>query len=271
MNAQVPLASLLCMGFCLLFAFALPIGLCVWLHKFRQAELSPFFVGCGVMLLFAFGLESALNMALLSSPLGSFIRGRNWLYALYGGFMAGLFEETGRFLAFKTVLKKKRDKDVNALMYGAGHGGIEAIVLLGLTSVNNIIYAVLLNTGCSEMLLQGLPEEAAQQMRGIFAQLADSAPVLFLGGALERLFSVAIQIALSVLVWFAAKQPGKVWLYPLAILLHLAVDATAALLSLGGSSVWLIELFVALFALSCCLLARTVWKRCVPPADPAAN
>ena len=29
------------------------------------------------------------------------------LYALYGGLMAGLFEETGRFLAFKTVLTSR--------------------------------------------------------------------------------------------------------------------------------------------------------------------
>ena len=54
--------------------------------------------------------------------------------------MAGIFEETGRFLAFKTVLRKKQGKDINALMYGAGHGGFEAAALLGITMINNIIY-----------------------------------------------------------------------------------------------------------------------------------
>ena len=31
----------------------------------------------------------------------------------------GLFEETARYVAFRFVLRKRLDKDVNALMYGA--------------------------------------------------------------------------------------------------------------------------------------------------------
>ena len=69
------------------------------------------------------------------------IRGNIWLYALYGGLMAGLFEETGRYLAFSFALKKYRAKNVNALMYGAGHGGFEAIVIVGLTMINNIVWS----------------------------------------------------------------------------------------------------------------------------------
>ena len=91
------------------------------------------------MLLFAFILESGAHRIVLSLPAGSVIKGSIWLYALYGGFMAGLFEETGRYLAFSFALKKYRAKNVNALMYGAGHGGFEAVVVVGLTMINKKI------------------------------------------------------------------------------------------------------------------------------------
>ena len=32
-------------------------------------------------------------------------------------------------------------------MYGAGHGGVEAMLLLGLTSINNIANSTLINSG----------------------------------------------------------------------------------------------------------------------------
>lgn len=69
-----------------------------------------------------------------------------WLYALYGGLAAGLFEETGRYLTMRFLMKGKWTRE-NALMYGAGHGGLEAVLILGMASVNNLIYSVMINTG----------------------------------------------------------------------------------------------------------------------------
>ncbi len=35
----------------------------------------------------------------------------------------------------------------NAFMYGAGHGGVEAMLLCGVTSISNIASAVMINSG----------------------------------------------------------------------------------------------------------------------------
>lgn len=59
------------------------------------------------MLLFAMVLEQIVHSIVLGSPAGIVIRNHLWLYALYGSLMAGLFEETGRFLAMRYVLKKE--------------------------------------------------------------------------------------------------------------------------------------------------------------------
>ena len=57
------------------------------------------------------------------------IQSNIWTYGLFLGFTAGLFEEVGRYLAFILILKNLDWK--NAVAFGIGHGGIEAILLVG--------------------------------------------------------------------------------------------------------------------------------------------
>ena len=126
-------------------------------YKKKGAQVSPFFVGCGVFVLFALILESLMhNLVLKVLPVGEKIMNSTLLYALYGGLAAGVFEETGRFLAFKTVLKSKLDNDRNALMYGAGHGGVEAVLLLSATYVSYIAMGIMMNMGMVDKLTAGL-------------------------------------------------------------------------------------------------------------------
>ena len=152
MTGTVPTLSMVFMAVSILIGFGLPLAMFLYFRLKKKADILPFFVGCAVMLLFALILEAMVHRVILGSSVGGKIQNNVWLYAVYGGLMAGLFEETGRFLAFKTVLKKHQHRDVNALMYGAGHGGIEAFAILGIASVNNIIYSLLINSGNMSLL-----------------------------------------------------------------------------------------------------------------------
>ena len=264
---MVPVLSIVFMVISGITAFVLPIALCVYLRKAGKADLLPFFAGCAVMLLFAFVLESAVHRIVLGSAAGEVIRGNNGLYALYGGLMAGLFEETGRLAAFKTVLRGKREKDVNALMYGAGHGGIEAMVILGITSVNNIIYSVMINSGNTAALTGPLSGDALAQVESAIQALVSTPSYLFLLGAVERIFAIVLQISFSVLVWAAANRKGMAVMYPAAILAHLIVDAVTAFLSLNGVSALLIEVLVGILALAGALFAKAVWRNMTAGRD----
>ena len=260
MADTVPVLSILFMGLALASSIALPVGLCIYFRKSKKADLLPFFVGCGVMILFAFVLESFAHRLILNSKLGPAITGNIWAYGLYGGFMAGLFEETGRFLAFQTILRKKQGNDANALMYGAGHGGIEAFILLGITSVNNILYSVLINTGKTEVLTVAVAGEALGQVEEAVRALIATPSWYFLLGSVERVLAVILHISFSVLVWFAAKKKNRVYLYPAAILLHLVVDTGSAVLAGKNASPFLIEALVVVFTVISALIARKVWK-----------
>ena len=233
-----------------LIGIAIPAILYV-LYRKKGANHLPFWIGCITFVLFALVLEQLAYFFLMKTALWKTITGNVLLLGVVGGLFAGVFEETGRFVAFKTVLRKKRGNDHNALMYGAGHGGVEAVILLSVSMVINIIFSLQYNAGQSS-LFGGLGE----------AQLLINTPFwMMLVGSLERIAAVAIHISLSVLVWFAAKDGKRFWLFPLAILLHLIVDAVAVILSRYGVNVWIIEGAVYLLAIAFIFLAVAVWKK----------
>lgn len=259
MSGTVPVLSIAFMVLSCLVCFVVPIALFLYLRFAKKADIYPFFAGCTVMLLFAFILESGVHSLVFSSPAGPMIQGNIWLYALYGGLMAGLFEETGRYLAFSYALKKYRAHNVNALMYGAGHGGFEAFVIGGFTMINNIIWSTMINSGNIASLTGTLSGDALTQAEQSIALLISTPSWQFLLSGIERLFAIALHLALSVLVWFASKWDGKLYLYPVAILLHFAVDATAVILQGLGVSLLVIELVIGLLTVAVALFARKIW------------
>ena len=276
MTATVPTASVVLIIVVLVLAFAIPILLAVWLHRKKGAHAVPFFVGCAVFLVFALVLESLMHQLVLNvSPAGPVIMGNIWLYALYGGLAAGVFEETGRFVAMKWLLKKHRANDANALMYGAGHGGFECMMILGLTMVNNLIYSLLINSGGVEALYSllattpgmdpALMETAKAQLDSAVVALTTTPAWIFPLGLVERIFAITLQLSFSVLVWFAVKTPGKGWLFPLAIVLHAVVDGSMALVQSAFGNV-ITEVFVGVVAAAVAFLAWRVWRANSRPA-----
>ena len=256
----VPALSMALMALAALFCFAMPVLLLIY-YKRKGADILPFFVGCAVFVIFALILESLMHQLVLKAlPVGQTILGNTHLYALYGGLAAGVFEETGRFLAFKTVLKKKLGNDRNALMYGAGHGGIEAILIVGLTYIGNIVISVLINAGQADMLTATATGEAAEQLKAVFDSLIATSPWTYLLAIVERAVAITTHICLSVLVFFAAKKPGKGWLFPLAILLHAALDGILVILA-AHLPLWGVEGCLVVMAVLLVLLACSVWRR----------
>lgn len=195
MDLHVSTSTFISLGISVLLGIALFIGLFIFMKKKFSAKTLPFIIGCGTFVVFALVLESICNSLLFASPLGNKIMANALAFSLLGGFQAGLFEETGRFVAFKTILKKSKEDDSTALMYGAGHGGIEIILVWVVSMIANITTA---------------------------------SPFTYPFGLLERIFAVTSHIALSILVWIACKEKKNLWLYPLAIFIHMLEDAVLA-------------------------------------------
>lgn len=263
MEYSVSTLSIVVMSVVALAGITIPSVLFLIFRKKYKTDIAPFFVGCAVFILFALMIEGSINILILKSSAGKAIQGNIWLYGIFGGLMAGLFEETGRFTAFKTVLKKYWHNDMNGLMYGAGHGGFEVFYILVFGMVSNIIMAVMVNAGNADKLTAGITDSVTlQSLDATFAALSGTAPATFLLSIVERFAALALHISLSVLVWFAAKNNGGcLWFYPLAILIHAAVNAVTVILSKYVSSVWIVLFVLYLLTAFCVVVAIKVWQK----------
>ncbi len=247
---MVPVSSIISMAFCALLGIAAPIALAWWLVKKYRVQPLTILVGAGVFIVFALVLESLVHQVVLKGPHGPTIMGNIWYYALYGGLAAGIFEETGRFLAMKYLLKKAPGKALTGVAYGVGHGGAEMLMIFGITMISNIVLSVMINAGAADTLIASAPAEAQEQVQAQFAQLQSASAGTFLLGIWERISALILQISLSILVWVAVRKGGKwLWLFPAAILLHFIVDACAVVLAKTASMV-VVEVIVFALALA---------------------
>ena len=241
------ISSILAILFTLTFSIAFPIGLMLYFRR-KGGKWAAFLTGAATFILFAMILESILHNLLFLTPLWAVLQGNIWLYGLYGGLAAGVFEETGRFLAFKLFLKNEREP-VISLSYGIGHGGVEAILLVGLTMVNNLVLAAAVSAG-------GTTDPAVLELA---EQLASTPAGMFLWAAFERVGAIILHLSLSVLVFAAVREPGKKWLFSAAILIHAAADFIAVV-SNAYLPVVATEIIVLFFAVMAALFARKVYR-----------
>ena len=225
----VPALSMAGMAFCILISLAAVVAAFLFGRKKLGARVSSFFVGIGTFTLFAMVLESLMHNLIYPTALGQKIWGNTLLYALYGGAAAALFEETGRIFAAKTFLRRSNDVP-NAYMYGAGHGGVEALYMGVITQVSNLSLAATVNAGKAGELLStvsGTQYDAALQQLGALCQNESSA--YFLAG-FERVFAVALHIGLS-LILFRGLREKKTGLVALCYGLHFALDALVVIVN----------------------------------------
>lgn len=228
----------------LMICFILPIVLVIYFY--RKQEISLFAVLLGAIVFLA--TQAAIRIPLLA------ILGKQQWYidmttniyytALFLGLSAGLFEEVGRYIAMKLFMKKSLNWK-NGIAFGIGHGGIEAIVIVGLTILNYLVMALMINAGAFDnVIAANLPPGIAEQIR---TMLVDTAAVNFLAGGFERTMTIILQIAFSIIVLYAVKFKKPIYLL-YAILLHAAVDTPTVILGSMGLNVWIIELFIAVLA-----------------------
>ena len=224
----------------------------IWTIK-KKEKFTTVLIGAATFLLFAIILEKPIQnvlvfptqMGLPDTGVSQFINARPVLWAFIVGLFPGVFEETGRFVAYKTVLKNRKNRETS-ISYGIGHGGFEVMFLLGTTYATYIMYAVMINTGTFGTVMDQVMAKAPDQAGTVIALANQIAVFSFADlavGVVERIFAVLFHIGASIIVFYACKEKGRLWLYPLAILLHTGLDFIAALTLAGvwNPPNWMLE------------------------------
>ncbi len=166
-------------------------------------------------------IQFVFRGALQSSPTLQF----TWLVIL--AITAGLFEEVGRYLGYRFLVKDSKTWKVG-LMFGAGHGGLEAIVLVGGLAILSLINVISLST--TDFSKLPLSPEQLQEIQLAQQQIAALAWWTPLLGAYERFIAIFFHIALSILVLQVFLRQSWLWLV-LAIALHAVVDFATVILA----------------------------------------
>ncbi|MCH4287163.1 MULTISPECIES: YhfC family glutamic-type intramembrane protease [Bacillota] len=206
----------------ILVCFLMPILLTICLSRKQKGLWVSFVVG---MLAFVIS-QMVLRLPLLSimtqqRSISLFTLKHPVLYILILAFTAGLFEETARLIGFQCI-KKKHASIYDAFAFGLGHGGIEAMLLIGipLLSVSTDLSSVLLACG-------------------------------------ERILAIAFHVAMSIIVWYGVKE-HKNYYIGLAIVLHMLLDCYAIL----GNQTWVIEGYILILTVIVWIvLYQTIIKR----------
>ena len=258
---KVPLANVISIIIVMILAIAIPVMTFIILRKKLNGKTKSFFVGCGVFLVFALILEQIFKLPFyLNEACLNFFNKNLLISSLFGALLAGLFEEFGRFTAFKTILKKDLNDDFQSFMYGAGHAGMEIIAILFVSMVSNLYYSILINSGNINTILSNSGGATAHAILLIKSQLINTKFYVFYLSIFERLFAFISHISFSVIVWFACKNK-KDWFYlPIAIFLHAGLDFVSVILSSMSYPVWLIELFILLISVLNAIFAYFTWK-----------
>ena len=274
---MVPVSTLLSCIFTLCVCLFLPIAvLILFAVKYKSEKILP------AWLLGAAGFF--VTQMLIRIPILTVLQTQSWfvsfsqktpfVYAFSLAFTAGLFELVGRFVVAKLMVKDLTFR--RSLAAGLGHGGIEAIVLIGLTYVNNLIYIVMINTGMFDPMIREVAAmgDAVPQLEATIAQLEMIKPQLvsypaslFLLASVERVLTICCHAAMSLIVCYGVASGKTLPALLICLGIHTLLDLTAGISLLTGtaltqtSAYLIIYLILAIAAAISLLIIRKLRSR----------
>ena len=219
--------NIIAYGFTLLVSLLLPLFISIYLIIRSKSYFKPILVGVLTFLIFQVFTRIYILQVILPTQVWYILFTYDYpiLYAFLLSLTAGLFEEIGRYIMMKYILRKMDIK--KALAFGLGHGGIEAILFVG-------IALVLTNP-----------------------MLIDSQQLLMSG--LERFSAIIFHLGFSVLVYqmiFKSKKFNLLY----AISLHTLVNFVSVVLMMNGVNMWIIEGVLFFFAIIMIIFIKSQWR-----------
>lgn len=246
-----------------IFLFILPvIWTLVWKRRCgSKVSFAPLFIGAAGFLVSVQVLELGVHMVCImaDNPVSRFINGSTPAYVLYGIFMAGIFEECGRYVVIRFIMKRNKNRE-NMVMYGIGHGGIEVWAISLLSVINSLLIAVMIKTIGMDNALQffgvagNIPMETAKSAAASIASVAGFDLAAGAVCVFERICSMVFHISLTVMVAYGIMHNKKKYL-GLAILVHAASDVSAALFQRGVIPIWAAEIWIFI-----CSVLIAIWS-----------
>lgn len=146
-----------------------------------------------------------------------------WLNLAVLAITAGLFEEGARWLVLRRFARGIRQPN-DGVMYGLGHGGFEAVLIVGLGAVANLVLLVGGETIVTQV--SGDTADAAEAIGAQLQALRDAPAWMPLLAVWERVLAMTLHVAAALLVLRAVRDE-RVAPLAYAVALHAAVNGVA--------------------------------------------
>lgn len=149
------------------------------------------------------------------------------IYCFVMAFTAALSEVIGRYAVAKIMSKKLTYQ--RGIAAGLGHGGIEAIVIIGMLYLNNLIYIGMINGGTFDSIVEQTAALGVDttSLLSIKDNLLHMNSAMYLLAGYERIMTMILHVALSLLVCYFVSRKEDWKGIVVCILCHSLVDFVA--------------------------------------------
>lgn len=228
-------SSIATMCVTLFISLVLPvIALIVYAVKNRkQGVVGAWFLGAAGFFVTQIVIRVPILSALSLTPgFVSFAENYYVVYSLLLGLTAALFEVVGRYASAKILSKNLTF--TKGFAAGLGHGGIEAMVLIGMTYVSNLLYVAMINSGTIEVVI-AQTEAMGVDSTPIYAlidSLVNSPAYLFLLAGYERILAMIGHVAMTLVVFYFMAKKQTLKGIGICVLYHFIMDSMVGII--GG-------------------------------------
>lgn len=211
----VPSLSVTFMGFTAFLCIATPF--IFWLVVREKVQFRQALMGLVVYFVFVILLKGQVDSIVLVE--GSSLMTNKLQYVLYVVLVSAIFEEISKFCFFKFYLKNKFQRADAAVGFGIGFAAY-ASIYVGIMAISNFALALTLNEYGIENVIQDSSPENANQLMAILEGMCNANSTGFLMEGVSKFFFIVQQMAMSVIVWYAATRDDSAYLLPGAVVLH---------------------------------------------------
>ena len=231
----VSIGSIAAMCVTLFISLSLPvIVLIVYALKNRkQGVAGAWFIGAAGFFVTQIVIRvPILSMLSLMPGFMAFAENHYVVYSLMLGLTAALFEVVGRYASAKILSKNLTF--TKGFAAGLGHGGIEAIILIGMTYVSNLLYVVMINSGAIEGVI-AQTEAMGVDVAPVYAlvdTLVNGPAYLYLLAGYERILAMIGHVAMTLVVFYFMSKEETLKGIGICVLYHFVMDSMVGII--GG-------------------------------------
>lgn len=194
--------AILGLVFTVVVCFVVPLIAMAVLKIRMRAKILLFLAGISMQVLFVMLLERLfISLTVRAVPA---ITQYDSLYPIVMVLVAGIFESL-EFALVVRVLRDHINAGSQAVMFGMGHAGANAVLSMGLTSIAYYSVAVIANANGADALTEGLSGEDLFFMQSMLEFMQSDAILFYISGV-QQLMLIMVYCCAAVIMWMAMTE-----------------------------------------------------------------